>query len=54
MEGESIWDVAGWLGTTEKVIRDTYGHHSTEHLKSLKGRFRGRKLGETEKGKGQP
>ncbi|CAN7143598.1 tyrosine-type recombinase/integrase [Rhizobium sp. LjRoot254] len=54
MEGESIWDVAGWLGTTEKVIRDTYGHHSTEHLKGLKRRFRGRKLGETENGKGQP
>ena len=30
----STWDVAGVLGTSEAVIRKTYGHHSVEHLRS--------------------
>jgi integrase len=29
----STWDVAGILGTSEAVIRRTYGHHSVEHLR---------------------
>ena len=29
----STWDVAGVLGTSESVIRKTYGHHSVEHLR---------------------
>jgi integrase len=29
----STWDVAGVLGTSENVIRATYGHHSVEHLR---------------------
>ena len=29
----STWDVAGVLGTSEQVIRKTYGHHSVEHLR---------------------
>jgi len=28
------WDVAGVLGTSEDVIRRTYGHHSVEHLRN--------------------
>ncbi|PDS79170.1 site-specific integrase [Rhizobium sp. L43] len=40
--GETIWDVAGFLGTSEKVIRDTYGHHSTGSKEAAKSRFRGR------------
>lgn len=40
--GETIWDVAGFLGTSEKVIRDTYGHHSTSSKEAAKSRFRGR------------
>jgi hypothetical protein len=28
--GETIWFVAGFLGSSEKVIRDTYGDHSTD------------------------
>jgi integrase len=31
--GISTWDVAGVLGTSEAVIRKTYGHHSVEHLR---------------------
>jgi integrase len=31
--GVSIWDVAGVLGTSEAVIRTTYGHHAIEHLR---------------------
>ena len=29
----STWDVAGVLGTSEAVIRKTYGHHSVEHFR---------------------
>ncbi|MGR9311366.1 tyrosine-type recombinase/integrase [Rhizobium leguminosarum] len=39
---ETIWDVAGYLGTSEKVIRDTYGHHATSSKEAAKSRFRGR------------
>jgi integrase len=31
--GVSTWDVAGILGTSEAVIRKTYGHHCVEHLR---------------------
>jgi integrase len=31
--GRPIWEVAGYLGTTEKVIRDVYGHHSPDYLR---------------------
>jgi integrase len=33
----STWDVAGVLGTSEAVIRRTYGHHSIEHLRNAVG-----------------
>ncbi|WP_230720164.1 tyrosine-type recombinase/integrase [Martelella mediterranea] len=52
--GEDIWAVAGFLGTSAKVISETYGHHSPEHLKTAKRRFRGPKLDDqTEKGESQ-
>jgi integrase len=31
--GVSVYDVAGILGTTEDVIRRTYGHHAHDHLR---------------------
>ena len=31
-----IWEVAGFVGASEKVIRDTYGHHSPEHIAGRK------------------
>jgi integrase len=40
-----IWEVAGFVGTSEKVIRDTYGHHSPEHLNAARTGFSGRSLG---------
>ncbi|MGF0539270.1 site-specific integrase [Agrobacterium sp. ES01] len=43
--GVSFWDVSGFTGTSEKTIRDVYGHHSPHHLKSAKMRFHGRNLG---------
>jgi integrase len=43
--GVSIWDVSGFTGTSEKTIRDTYGHHSPHHLETAKRRFHGRNLG---------
>jgi hypothetical protein len=31
--GISVYDVAGVLGTTEDIIRRTYGHHAHDHLR---------------------
>ena len=31
--GKTPWEVAGVLGTSEKVIRDTYGHHAISHMR---------------------
>jgi integrase len=33
--GKSCFEVAGLLGTTEKVIQDTYGHHAMGHLRKV-------------------
>ncbi len=43
--GIPIWEVSGFTGTSEKVIRETYGHHSPHHLATAKRRFHGRNLG---------
>ncbi|TAY69662.1 site-specific integrase [Rhizobium leguminosarum] len=40
--GVPIWEVAGFSGTSEKIIRSVYGHHHPEHLSAAKQRFRGR------------
>jgi len=32
--GVSVWDVAGYLGTSEAVIRTTYGHHASKFLEA--------------------
>lgn len=47
--GVSTWDVAGYLGTSEAVIRKTYGHHSPHYLSSARTAFLGRKLGASQK-----
>jgi integrase len=47
-EGESFHDVAGVLGTSEDVIRDTYGHHAHDGLRRTVEAFsRRRTKGET-------
>jgi integrase len=38
-KGVPTWEVAGYLGTSEKVIRDTYGHHSPDHLENARRAF---------------
>jgi integrase len=38
-KGVPTWEVAGYLGTSEKVIRDTYGHHSPNFLERAKRAF---------------
>ncbi len=43
--GVPFWEVSGFTGTSEKTIRDTYGHHSPHHLETAKRRFHGRNLG---------
>lgn len=37
--GVSAWDTAGVLGTTEAVIRGTYGHHAKDHLREAVAAF---------------
>ena len=31
--GVKIWEVAGYVGMSEKMVRDNYGHHSPDFLK---------------------
>jgi len=40
--GVPIWEVAGFSGTSENIIRNVYGHHHPDNLSSAKKRFRGR------------
>ncbi|WP_018235615.1 site-specific integrase [Ensifer sp. BR816] len=40
-----VWEVAGFTGTSEKIIDKVYGHHSPHHLQAAKQRFHGRNLG---------
>jgi integrase len=37
--GVTVYDVAGVLGTTEDVIRRTYGHHAQDHLRQAVAAF---------------
>jgi hypothetical protein len=37
--GVSVYDVAGVLGTTEDVVRRTYGHHAQDHLRKAVAAF---------------
>ena len=34
--GVKMWDVAGYVGMSEKMVRDRYGHQSPEHLKEAR------------------
>lgn len=43
--GVSTREVAGYLGTSEKVIEKTYGHHSPDYMPNARRAFRGRSLG---------
>ncbi|MDD5277708.1 MAG: tyrosine-type recombinase/integrase [Methylovulum sp.] len=37
--GVPIWTVAGYAGTTEKVIREVYGHHAPDYLEEAARRL---------------
>ena len=43
--GTPTWQVAGFTGTSEKIIQKVYGHHSPDHLNEARTAFVGRKLG---------
>lgn len=43
--GVPTWEVAGFTGTSEEMIRRTYGHHDPAHLENAKKAFRGRFMG---------
>ena len=32
--GVAVWEAAGFLGMSEKTLRDTYGHHHPNHLRA--------------------
>ena len=34
--GVSTWDAAGFLGMSEKTLRDVYGHHHPDFLQGAK------------------
>jgi integrase len=34
--GVSMWEVAGYVGMSEKMVRDRYGHHHPEFLKKAR------------------
>lgn len=38
-KGVPTWEVAGYLGTSEKVIRDHYGHHAPDFLERARRGF---------------
>jgi integrase len=38
-KGVPTWEVAGYLGTSEKVIRDHYGHHAPDFLQRARRAF---------------
>lgn len=37
--GVSIWDAAGYFGTSVKIIEDVYGHHSPDFQKGIAARI---------------
>lgn len=43
--GTPIWQVAGFTGTSEHMIRRVYGHQSPDHTPDAIKRFHGRNLG---------
>jgi site-specific recombinase XerC len=34
--GVDMWSVAGYVGMSEKMVRDTYGHHCPDHLREAR------------------
>ena len=36
LKGVKMWDVAAYVGMSEKMIRETYGHHAPDHLKEAR------------------
>ncbi|MHC3127807.1 integrase [Brevundimonas sp. GN22] len=47
--GVNTWEVAGYTGTSEKIIREVYGHHSPDYLPAARAAFRGRNMGQPRK-----
>jgi integrase len=37
--GVKLWEAAGYLGMTEAVLNDIYGHHHPDHQKEVKNAF---------------
>jgi integrase len=42
--GTEIWEAAGYLGMSEKMLRDTYGHHHPNYLRGAAANIRRRSI----------
>lgn len=47
--GVEIWEAAGYLGMSEKMLRETYGHHHPDFLRRAAASFKRRRSNETPK-----
>ena len=36
LKGQKMWDVAAYVGMSEKMVRDHYGHHAPDFLQSVR------------------
>ena len=36
LKGEKTWDLARYVGLSEEMVRERYGHHSPDFLKSVR------------------
>jgi len=45
--GVNTWEAAGFLGMSEKTLRDVYGHHHPDYLQALICRINARRIGRT-------
>jgi integrase len=43
--GVPVWEVAGFTGTSPKMIQEVYGHHAPDHMPAARRGFRGRFMG---------
>jgi hypothetical protein len=36
LKGIKTWDVAAYVGMSEKMVRDNYGHHAPDHMQEAR------------------
>ena len=38
-QGVDVWEAAGYLGVSEQVLKDTYGHHHPDFMRTAAARI---------------